>query len=191
MFDRTDTCASSSPSQAGYPGYAGDGPAAELWFAAYTTPRHEKSVHRQLEARGWKSFLPLYRSTNRWKNGCKVEVQQPLFPNYIFVLSGRRQLVKVRQVPGVITIVGSGWEPTPISCSEIESLRSGLPGRKFEPHPYLAAGERVRIAAGPLSDMTGVLIRKKNNFRVVLSLDLILRSIAVEVGIDEVEPLKN
>ena len=94
------------------------------------------------------------------------------------------------QVPGVLTIVSAGRELASLPTSEVEALRSGLPLRQFEPHPYLAVGEKVRIVSGALAGMTGVLVRKKNNLRVVLTLDLIQQSVAVEVGIDEIEPLK-
>src|SRR5271166_5061858 len=160
------------------------------WFAVYTTPRHEKSVTRQFEVRHIEAFLPLYRSVHRWKNGCKVQVDQPLFPNYVFVLLGRREYIRVLQVPGVLSLVGSGRQPLALPTSEIESLRSGLPLREFEPHPYLAAGDRVRIHSGSLAGMVGVLVRKKNRFRVILTLDLIMQSVAVEIGIDEIEPVK-
>lgn len=160
------------------------------WFAAYTTPRHEKAVVRQLGVRHVESFLPLYTSVRRWKNGCRVAVEQPLFPGYVFVHIQRRNSTSVLQVPGVVSLVSSGREPSALPSDEIESLRAGLPERRFEPHPYLAVGEKVRIVNGPLAGMAGVLVRKKNNFRVVLTLDLILQSVAVEIGLDEIEPFR-
>lgn len=160
------------------------------WFAAYTSPRHEKVVARQLQSRDIESFLPIYTSIRRRKNGCRVPVAQPLFPSYIFVHIPRRESVKVLELPGVVSIVSTGREPAALSNSEIESLRAGLPQRAFEPHPYLAAGEKVRITSGALAGMIGVLVRKKNNFRVVLTLDLIRQSVAVEVGLEEVEAFR-
>jgi transcription termination/antitermination protein NusG len=160
------------------------------WFAVYTTPRHEKAVARQFEVRQLGAFLPLYRSVHRWKNGCRVSVEQPLFPNYVFVSLERGDYIRVLQTPGVLSLVGRGREPAPLPTSEIESLRSGLPLRDFEPHPYLVAGERVRIHSGALTGMVGVLVRKKNNLRVVLTLDLIMQSVSVEIGIDEIEPVR-
>ncbi len=160
------------------------------WFAAYTIPRHEKAVARQFDSRCIQSFLPLYRVPRRWKNGCKVVIEQPLFPSYIFICIDRRESVKVLQVPGVLTIVSAGRELAPLPTSEVEALRSGLPLRHFEPHSYLVVGEKVRITTGSFAGMSGVLVRKKNNLRVVLTLDLIRQSFAVEVGIDEIEPLK-
>ena len=158
------------------------------WMAVYTTPRHEKAVVRQLNARHVESFLPLYRSMRRWKNGCKVAVDLPLFPNYVFVNLPRRESVRVLQAPGVLWIVSAGREPLVLPNAEVESLRSGLPGRRFEPHPYLVVGEKVRVVSGALEGMAGILLRKKNELRVVLSLDLIRQSVSVEIGVDEVEP---
>lgn len=160
------------------------------WFAVYTTPRHEKAVARQFQVRQVETFLPLYRSLHRWKNGCRVSVEQPLFPNYVFVSVERRDYPRVLQTPGVLSIVGSRREPSPLPVSEIESLRAGLPLRDFEPHPYLVVGERVRIHSGALAGLVGVLVRKKNSLRVVLTLNLIMQSISVEIGIDEIEPAR-
>ena len=160
------------------------------WFAVYTSPRHEKAVARHLQVRHIDSFLPLYTSVRRWKNRCQVPVEQPLFPSYLFVHIPRRESTRVLQVPGVVSIVSTGREPSALPSAEIESLRASLPLRQFEPHPYLVVGEKVRIIAGPLEGMVGVLLRKKNDLRVVLTLDLIMKSVAVEIGIDEVEPYR-
>lgn len=171
-------------------GNAVDVEGSPSWFAAYTTPRHEKAVVRQLDVRRVESFLPLYSSVRRRKNGCRVKVDQPLFPNYVFVHLARRDSLKVLQLPGVLSIVSAGREPSALPHSEIEALQAALPLRQFEPHPYLVAGEKVRVASGSLEGMVGVLVRKKNEFRVVLTLDLIRQSVSVEIGIDEIEPLQ-
>ena len=163
---------------------------AQQWFAAYTTPRHEKAVTRQLAVRQIESFLPMYTSVKRWKNGCRVAVERPLFPGYVFVNVPRRSSVKVLQVPGVISIVSSGREPSPLATREIESLRAGIPRLRCEPHAFLAVGEKVRIVSGALEGMVGVLVRRKNDFRVVLTLDLIRQSVAVEIGMEEIEPFR-
>ena len=160
----------------------------QRWFAAYTAPRHEKAVLRHLTARHLESFLPLYSSVRRWKNGCHVTVEQPLFPGYVFVHIQRRTAAKVLQVPGVVSIVSNGREPSALPSEEIESLRAGLPQCYCEPHPYLAAGDKVRIVNGPLTGLSGVLVRKKTNLRVVLTLELIMQSVAVEISMHEIEP---
>ena len=160
------------------------------WFAVYTAPRHEKSVARHCEVRQIEVFLPLHRSVHRWKNRCRVNVDQPLFPNYVFVLLEKHDYRRVLQTPGVLSLVGSAGEPSPLPTSEIESLRAGLPQRMFEPYPYLVKGDRVRIQSGALAGMVGVLVRRKNNLRVVLALDLIMQGVAVEIDIDEIEPVR-
>src|SRR5216683_272282 len=108
------------------------------WFAAYTNSHHEKSVASHFAERQIESFLPLYATLHRWKNRCEMNLELPLFPNYVFV--------------------------------------------RIDP------SERVRIKSGPMTGMEGVLVRKKNNFRVVLALDLIMQCVAVEVDADDLEP---
>ena len=162
---------------------------APVWLAAYTTPRHEKAVARHFEVRNVEHFLPLYRVDRRWKNGCKVSVEFPVFPNYLFVRTYPNTSSRLLGVPGVIALVGPGRRATPIPDTEINLLRKELPLRKFEPHPYLVVGCRVRIAAGPLAGARGILLRKKSRLRVVLSIDLIRQSVAVEVDASEIEPL--
>ena len=162
-----------------------------VWFAAYTTSRHEKAVARHLEVRKLQYFLPLYVAPRKWKNGCKVEVEFPVFPNYIFVNIDRTQPSRVLDVPGVIAFAGSGRLPVTIPDIEIDWLRNELPRRKFEPHPYLVAGSKVLIRSGPLAGMSGVLVRKKSGLRVVLAIDLIRQSVAVEVDSDEIEACRS
>jgi transcription antitermination factor NusG len=159
------------------------------WFALYTTPRHEKHVSEILSDRQIETFLPLYRTTKQWKKSRPVVLELPLFPTYVFVRIERQARGSVLATPGVLSIVGSSKEAWPLPDFEIAALRSGLLERKIEPHPYLVIGERVRIIAGVMAGVEGVLARKKNEFRVVLSLDTIMQRVAVEVGTDEVEPV--
>jgi len=158
------------------------------WFAAYTNSHHEKRVASHCGERQIESFLPLYAALHRWKNRCEVDLDLPLFPNYVFVHIDPRDRVRVLEVPGVLSLVGFGRILAPLSDSEIEALRSCMGQRKIEPHPYLVIGERVRIKAGPMTGMEGVLVRKKSNFRVVLALDVIMQCVAVEVDADDLEP---
>ena len=162
--------------------------AAPQWFALYTTPRHEKHVSEMLVQRQIETFLPLYRTPRRWKKSRPVDLELPLFPTYVFARVAREARGAVLGMPGVLSIVGSSREPWPLPDLEIEAIRSGLLERKMEPHPYLTVGERVRIKAGVMMGVEGVLVRKKNDFRVVLTLDAIMRSVAVEVDADDVEP---
>ena len=163
---------------------------ASRWFAVYTIPRHEKRLAEHFGVRQIEHFLPLYRTLRKWKDGSRITLELPLFPNYIFVRISRRERVRVLQVPGVVSIAGCGRDPVPLPDGEIEALRQGIGLAQVEPHPYLVVGERVRINAGPLAGMEGVLIRKKNSFRVVLTISMIMQSIAVELDIDDLEPAK-
>src|SRR5271157_177778 len=158
------------------------------WFAAYTNSHHEKRVALRFGERQIEFFLPLYSTRHRWRNRCDMNLELPLFPNYVFVRIESRERVRVLEVPGVVSLVGFGRILAPLPDFEIEALRSGLGQRKIEPHPYLVIGERVRIKAGPMMGMEGVLVRKKNHFRVVLALDAILQCVAVEVDADDLEP---
>jgi len=157
------------------------------WFAAYTTSCHEKSVVEHCHVRDIDCFLPTYRSARRWKNGCTVNLERPLFPGYVFVRVNLTHRVRVLEVPGVVSIVGAARQPTPLPDADVEALRNGIHLLDAEPHSYLRAGDRVKIRKGPLAGMTGILVRKKNNLRVVLTLELIMKSISVEVDEQHVE----
>ncbi len=170
--------------------HASGGRLCPRWFAVFTSSHHEKRVLEHLRKRQIESFLPLYPTVRRRANRCKVTLELPLFPNYLFVQIGRSERARVLAVPGVLSIVGRGREPAPLPDFEVESLRSGLQLRKVEPHPYLTVGERARIKAGALAGLEGVLLRKKNGLRVVLTLDQIMQSVAVEVDADDLEPLR-
>ena len=159
------------------------------WYALHTYSRHEKRVHEDLRLHAIESFLPLYETVHRWKNGCKVRVELPLFPGYLFVRIDPRERFKALNIPGAISIVGSLNGPWPLPDAEITCLRSNLRSCKFEPHPYLAVGQKVRIKSGPLADMTGFLVRQSGGLRVVLSMDLIQQAAAVEVDVDDVEAI--
>ncbi len=158
------------------------------WYAAYTISRHEKQVARQLEERGLNCFLPLYRAIHRWKDRRK-QVELALFPGYVFVHIALKDRLQVLQLPSVVQFVTFNGRPTPLPETEIDALRSGLSGNLcVEPHPYLKVGRRVRIRSGSLAGLEGILVRKKDRLRVVVSLDLIMRSAAVEVDEADIEP---
>jgi transcription antitermination factor NusG len=160
------------------------------WFAVYTSSRHEKRVAQHLAQRDIEHYLPLYRSARKWADGSKVTLDLPLFPGYLFVHIRRTERVRVLEVPGAVAVVGgSGREPIPMPDEAIESLRTGLHLRTVEPHPLLMVGQRARIRSGALAGMEGIVVRKKNSLRMVLTLEYIQRSIAVEVSADDLEPL--
>jgi transcription antitermination factor NusG len=159
----------------------------EQWFAAYTFSCHEKRVAQHLSTRHIDFFLPIHRKVNRWKNGLRMLIERPLFPGYVFVKIDCRNRVRVLELPGVLSLVGAGREPTPLPYEEIEGLRRGIHFLNAEPHPLLKSGEKVFIRKGPLEGMTGIVVRQKNNTRVILTLDLIMKSISVEVAEQDLE----
>jgi len=157
------------------------------WYAAYTRAQHEKSVAAELGMRDVEHFLPLYSSVRRWKDR-RVSLDLPLFPGYVFVRLALRDRLRVLQIPSVVRLVGFNGQPTALPDTEMEIMQSGLSqGTRAEPHPFLTVGRRVRITAGPFAGLEGVLKRKKSNLRVVVSLELIQRSVAVDVDAADVQ----
>jgi transcription antitermination factor NusG len=161
---------------------------ARRWYAAFTMSRHEKQIAWHLGQREIESFLPLYKTKHRWRNRCAVDLELPLFPNYVFVRIDPKERLRVLRVPSVVSIVSIGREPLPVPDHYISGLRNGLLTYGIEPHPGLDVGDRVRIIAGAMADMVGVLDRQKSGFRVVLRLEMIGRSVAVEVDLADIEP---
>jgi transcription antitermination factor NusG len=161
----------------------------KLWYAACTCANHEKRVTGQLSARSVEHFLPLYESVRQWKDR-RVHLQLPLFPGYVFVRLALRDRLQVLQIPSVARLVSFNGAPTALPDAEIEILKAGLErGVQAVPHPYLKAGRRVRVTAGPLEGFEGIVIREKNEWRFVISLDLIQRSIRLDIDADSVEPV--
>lgn len=118
-------------------------------------------------------------------------VESPLFPGYLFVKILRAERLRVLGLPGVHSIVGNGREPVALPTAEIETLRDGIDLLKVQPCAYLNVGEYAKVKRGPLEGMTGVVVRKKNGLRLVLSLDLIMKSVSVEVDELDLEPIAN
>ena len=167
-----------------------DAPQTSKWFALYTTSRHEKRVAQHLRQRQIEYYLPLYRSERKWSDGSRVTLELPLFPGYLFIHIRRNERVRVLGVPGALAVVsGTGGEPSPLPDSTIEALRSGLELRPAQPHPLMTAGQRVRIRSGALAGLEGIVVRSKNSFRVVMTLEHIMQSYAVEVDLEDLEPL--
>lgn len=159
----------------------GDGVRQPLWYAAYTSARHEKRVAEHLRQREVECFLPLYETVHRWNNG-RHRVQLPLFPGYIFVHMSPRDKLRVLQVPGLAHLISFNGVPAVLPEAEIVALRDALTaGVPAQPYRYLNVGARVEICRGPLQGMKGILLRHQGQFRVVLSVEMIMRSIAVEV----------
>jgi transcription antitermination factor NusG len=158
------------------------------WYAAYTRAQHEKQVAAELGMREVEHFLPLYSSVRRWKDR-RVQLELPLFPGYVFVRLALRERLRVLQIPSVVRLVGFSGQSTALPDREVEIMRSGLSqSLRAEPHPFLTVGRHVRITGGPFAGLEGVLRRKKSGMRVVVSLGLIQRSVAVDVDIADVRP---
>jgi transcription antitermination factor NusG len=157
------------------------------WYVLYTFPRHEKRVAEQIETRRFTSFLPVYRSVRRWKDRRK-ELELALFPGYVFVRMQLENRLQVLQLPGVVRLVCFNGQPAAIAAEEIEALRSKLSGGlRIEPHPYLRTGRRVRVRSGPMQGLEGIVVRRKDRCRIVFSIDLIKRSVAVELDEADLE----
>jgi transcription antitermination factor NusG len=172
------------------PYFSPSSPQPPRWFALYTTARHEKRVAEHLIQRQIGCYLPLYKSERKWSDGSRVTLELPLFPGYIFVHIQRSERVQVLSVPGALAVVGgTGGEPAPLPDATIEALRTRLSLRPAQPHPLVTAGRRVRIRSGALAGLEGVVVRTKNGIRVVMTLEHIMQSYAVEVDLEDLEPL--
>jgi len=160
----------------------------ERWYVVQTWANHEKRVLEQLSHRTVEVYVPLYESMRRWKDR-RMRLELPLFPGYVFVHLALRDRLRVLQTPSVVRLVGFGSQPAALQDHEIEALRRGVAGEiRLEPHPYLKVGHRLRVRTGPLQGLEGILVRKKNKTRFVISLDLIMRSVAAEIDVAELEP---
>lgn len=157
------------------------------WYAAYTCANHEKRVAEQLAVREVENFLPQYASVRRWKDR-RVELELPLFPGYVFVRMALRDRLRALQVPGVARLVGFNGMPCALPEGDIEQIRNCLvQGSRVEPYPYLQVGRRARVKTGPLQGLEGIVLRRKNSARLILSLELVMRSVAVEIEEAELE----
>jgi transcription antitermination factor NusG len=151
------------------------------WYVLRVRSRFEHAVAAHLRGRGYEWFLPLYKWRRRWSDRCK-EIDLPLFPGYVFCQLNPSNRLPVLSIPGVVHIVGVGRVPLPVSEAEIvaiqTAIRSGLPR---QPWPFLQIGHKVRVERGPLCGMEGILLRFGGHHRLVLSVILLQRSVAVEV----------
>jgi transcription termination/antitermination protein NusG len=158
------------------------------WYAVYTCARHEKRVKQQLDLRQIRCALPLYRAVHRWKDRRK-ELDLPLFPSYIFVNLALTNRVRVLEIPGVVSFVCSQGKPVVLPRHEVGPfLADHGAGRGIEPHPFVQVGRQVPLRNGPLAGLEGTLLRWKEGLRLVVSIDMLMRSVAVEVSAEDVEP---
>jgi transcription antitermination factor NusG len=157
------------------------------WYAVYTKHQHEKTASDLLARKGFEVLLPLYRATHRWKDRVKT-VLIPLFPSYVFVRTSLEKKLDILRTPGVFWLVGHGGRAFPVPEREIEAVRKiTQSSAHFEPHPFLKYGDLVRVRVGPLAGVTGILKQIKNQYRVVLSVGLLQKAVAVEVDLSVLE----
>lgn len=161
------------------------------WYALQVRQRHEKTTAAILRIKGYDPFLPLYRARHRWADRI-AELELPLFPGYVFCrFDLRDRRIPILTTPGVIQVIGAGGIPSPVNDDEIAAVRlivrSGLPA---EPWPYLPSGAPVRIAAGALAGLEGIFLEAKKRHRLVVSVTLLQRSVAVELDSSCVIPLE-
>jgi transcription antitermination factor NusG len=153
------------------------------WFALHVNTRKEAFVASQLTAQGLECFLPMYKSVRQWSDRMK-EVQQPLFPSYLFCRFDYQQRRPVVMTSGVLQVVGNGRTAIPVADEEISAIQTAVEsGLAQQPWPYIGVGERVRVNFGALRGFEGILINFKGGHRVVLSISLLQRSVAVEVDL--------
>ena len=157
------------------------------WLAAYTRARHECAVARQLERKHVAFLLPTYTRMSRWSDRLK-RVLAPLFPSYIFVHVSNDERMHVLQTAGVVSVVSVAGKPAALRDDEITMLRQcvTLPDQ-VEPHPFLRVGQRVRVKHGPFAGWEGILTRKNNAARLVVSVEHLMQSVAVDFDGADVE----
>lgn len=159
------------------------------WYAIQTRSRHEKCVAEQLRAQSFESFLPVQRCQHRWRNGVLADVELPLFPGYLFARTTAAERRQLLQVAGVVGLAASTAHPSAVPDDDIDTLRRVAESPRVQAHPYVNLGERVRIISGPLAGVEGIVSRHKQELRLVLSVEIIMRSVAVEVRASDIEPL--
>jgi transcription antitermination factor NusG len=158
------------------------------WYVLFVRTNQEKRVAEGLAVRAVDHYLPCYSSVRKWKDR-RVTLEMPLFPGYIFVHLPLRDQRIVLTVPNVISLVGSSRSAAEMTEEEIQCIRRGLDQGTAKPHASLKQGDRVMITTGILSGMEGVLLRRQNAARVVISLESISRAFVVEVDEDSVQPV--
>jgi transcription antitermination factor NusG len=161
----------------------------QRWFALTAKHQHEPTVARLLDAKGFEVFQPTYTVVRRWKDRNKV-IKLPLFPGYVLFCGGLERRVDVLSTPGVFSIVSFGETAAEISSEEIAAIRRATLNRMaIQPHPFLTVGDRVRVVRGPLVGVTGILQKQKDACRLILSIELLGRSAAVEIDATIVEKI--
>ena len=161
------------------------------WYAVQVRPNYEKITATLLRYKGYEEFTPLQKVKRRWSDRTKI-VEMPLFPGYLFCRCTGETCARIVVTPGVLRLVGAGRTPLPVADEEIGNIRRIVSSNLCaEPWPFLPAGEKIEILDGPLRGLQGVLVRARNADRVVASVALLQRSIAVEISRDWIAPVSS
>ncbi len=159
------------------------------WYAAYTYPRHERSVAKNLSALGLEVFCPTFSVESPWKDR-RVTIQRPLFPGYVFTRIQLPDRIKVISHPSVVRLLSLNGIPVPIPDCEIDAIRlCVMTGSRLESHPYLETGVRVRVRQGLFSGVEGIVIRKNSKCGLVVSISAICQAVVLEVDPECLQPL--
>jgi len=151
------------------------------WYVLYTRHQHEKTVAQILTSKGFEIFLPLYSTARRWQDRTKL-ISSPLFPCYVFLKGGLERRLDIMKTPGVHSLVSTAGQPSAIPPTEIEAIQRVVEsGACARPYPFFECGDRMRVKSGPLAGIEGILIRKKNLYRLVLSINMLGKAAAVEI----------
>lgn len=162
---------------------------SQKWFALQVRTRWESSTTVLLTGKGYQTLLPTYKTKKRW-NGRFREVNAPLFPGYVFCQFDAQKRLPILITPGVIAVVGRGRIPLPVDDREIAGIQTVVSsGYRAEPWPYLELGQKIRIESDALMGLEGILINFKGNHRIVVSVSLLRRSVALEIDRSCVRPV--
>lgn len=162
---------------------------SDQWYALHVRPRFEKYVETHLEDKGYEVFCPTYTATRKWSDRVK-SLSLPLFPGYVFCRFDVHARLPILVTPGVNQVVGAGKTPVTVDEVELSAIRRVLEsGVATQPWPYLKVGETVNIENGPLEGLTGIVTRIKNSYRLVVSVSLLMRSVAVELDSHWIKPV--
>lgn len=187
----TTGCLADNIRLAGAGFHHGSGPDAGTgrWYAVYVRSRHEKVVESGLRGKGYAAFSPFYR-TKRKRVDRIAELEVPLFPGYVFCHFDANRRLPILMTPGIVGVVGPRNRPEPVEDHEIASVRTiALSGSPVQPWPFLSAGQRIRVQAGPLMGAEGIFLRVKDEYHLVVSITLLQRAVSVVIEKDAVAPL--
>jgi transcription antitermination factor NusG len=165
-------------------------PESQCWFALQVRTRWESSTAVLLEGKGYRTLLPTYKARKSWR-GSTREASTPLFPGYVFCEFDAQKRLPILVTPGVLSVVSAGRVPLPVDENEIANIQTVVSsGCKAEPWPYLEVGQKIRVENHSLRGIEGILIQLKGNHRVVVSVSLLRRSVALEIDRWSVSPME-